>query len=191
MFPLTYQTFGSFSNPHFAREKILPGEVHYLIDFQYLAKVFGRINRCVCMKNRTYFLLAFIPAFALSAGSIFAEGKKGKSFLFADGQKAHVLQMDPDFPVEQLEREGVEVHTLKAMQDHQEVLPGYLQSRFLREAKLDSYVLDWSGFEKDRLLLRAENQSPEEVAARYEGKLPVESISKLKRIIAQYRAGKK
>jgi hypothetical protein len=191
MVPLTYQTFVGFSNPHFLAPESYHGERDYPINFQHLAKVFASNIRSNCMKNRSYFLLAFIPAFALSAGSIFAEGKKGKSFLFADGQKAHVLQMDPDFPAEQLEREGVKVHTLKNVQESQEVLPVYLQSRFLREAKLDSYVLDWSGFEKDRLCLRAEHQNPDEVVARYDGKLPLESITKLKQLIAQHRAGKK
>ncbi len=143
------------------------------------------------MKNRTYFLIAFIPAFALTAGTISAESKKKKPFFFSDGQKAHVMQMDSDFPVEQLEKEGVEIHTLKEMQDQQEVLPPHLQSQLFRESKLDGIVREWSGLEKDRLCLRVENQSVEEVAARYEGKLPVEQLAKLKKLISLYRSEKR
>jgi hypothetical protein len=142
------------------------------------------------MKNRTYFLLAFLPAFALSAGKISAESKKTKAHQTSDAQKPHVIQMDPDFPIDQLKSNGIETHSLKNMQATQEVLPPYLQSKFLREAKLDSYVKEWSGFEKDRLCLRVEHQSPDEVAARYEGKIPLEPITKLKKIIAQYRTEK-
>lgn len=142
------------------------------------------------MKNRTYFLIAFIPAFALTAGTISADNKK-KPFFFSDGQKAHVIQMDSDFPIEQLEKEGVEVHSLKKMQEQQEVLPPHLQSQLFREAKLDGYVKEWSGLEKDRLCLRVENQSPAEVAARYEGKIPVENLAQLKRLISQYRLEKR
>jgi hypothetical protein len=142
------------------------------------------------MKNRTYFLLAFLPAFALTAGKISAESKKAKSFPYSDGQKPHVIQMDPDFPIEQLKSDGIETHSLKNIQSTQEVLPPYLQSKLLREAKLDSYVKDWSGFEKDRFCLRVEYQKPEEVVSRYDGKIPLEPIAKLKNLISQYRADK-
>lgn len=106
------------------------------------------------------------------------------------GQEAHIIQLDEDFPIEELETEGAATHSLAALPSKSEALPPAVQDRFFRESGLDSFVADWSGFDRDRLALRSEHQDPEEVSGRYEHKLPKAALSKLKALIKAYRSGK-
>jgi len=106
------------------------------------------------------------------------------------GQEAHIIQLDEDFPIEELEAEGAATHSLAALPSNSEALPPAIQDRFFRESGLDSLVADWSGFDRDRLALRCEHQDPEEVSGRYEHKLPKVALSKLKALIKAYRNGK-
>lgn len=103
------------------------------------------------------------------------------------GQTPHVLQMDEDFPIDSLQQEGLEMHPLSENASRSEMLPPGLQEQFFQEAGLSEFTKTWDGLEKDRLALRAENQDPKEVAARYQGRLPEPAIRKLKSIIQHYR----
>jgi hypothetical protein len=109
----------------------------------------------------------------------------------ATGQTPHAIQMDEDFPVEALEKEGVVVHPLSENAGRSEMLSPNLQDQFFHEAGLSEFTKGWDGFEKDRLALRVENQDPKEVATRYEGRLPEPALRKLKSIIQHYRRSHK
>lgn len=103
------------------------------------------------------------------------------------GQTPHALQMDEDFPIGSLQQEGVTLHPSSEIGSQNQMLSPQLQEQFFQEAGLAEFVKKWDGLEKDRLALRVENQAPEEVAARYQGRLPEAAIRKLKSIIESYR----
>jgi hypothetical protein len=115
-------------------------------------------------------------------GSAHAEPKKG--------QEAHVLQMDSDFPLEDLEGLGTTLHPLSEMSAREEMLPPNLQEQFFREAGLSPFIIGWDVFDKDRLALRAENQTANEVAARYEGKIPTAAIQAYQSLVRKHRAAR-
>jgi hypothetical protein len=99
--------------------------------------------------------------------------------------------MDEDFPIESLQTEGVVLHPLSENAPQSEMLSPQLQDQFFQEAGLAAFTKTWDGFEKDRLALRAENQDPKEVAARYHGRLPEPAIRKLKSLIESHRRSRK
>jgi hypothetical protein len=115
-------------------------------------------------------------------GSAQAEPKKG--------QEAHVLQMDSDFPLEDLEGLGTTLHPLSEMSEKEELLTPNLQEQFFQEAGLSPFVKGWDVFDKDRLALRAENQTASEVAARYEGKIPTAAIQAYQYLVRKHRAAR-
>lgn len=108
-----------------------------------------------------------------------------------DGQRAHIIQMDEDFPIDELAGEGVDLHPLSEVGKDEEMLPVDVQERFFRQAGLDAYVKGWDALDRDRLAMRTEHQSPEEAAGRYEGKIPLPQFVKLKNLINKYRAEQK
>lgn len=132
-------------------------------------------------------ILLLFACFALVSPALGAPSKKREPSSGAAGQTPHALQMDEDFPIEQLQQEGAVVHPLSGVGSSSQMLSPNLQDQFFHEAGLGEFVKNWDGFEKDRLALRAENQEPKDVAARYEGRLPEQAIRKLKTIIKEYR----
>ena len=106
------------------------------------------------------------------------------------GQEAHVLQMDSDFPIEDLENLGITVHPLSEMNANEETLPTGLQEQFFQTAGLSQFVIGWDSLEKDRLALRAENQTAAEVSNRYEGRIPVTAISAYQALVRKHRAAR-
>lgn len=132
-------------------------------------------------------ILLLFACIALAQPALAAPAKKRAPNSGATGQTPHILQMDEDFPIEKLQQPGVEVHPLSEVGSLSEMLPANLQDQFFEEAGLGQFTKGWDGFEKDRLALRTENQSPKDVAARYQGRLPEPAIAKLKEIIQHYR----
>jgi hypothetical protein len=116
----------------------------------------------------------------------FASEAKSRKPAENEGQTPYVLQMDEDFPIEQLEGKGLELYPLDK-KHQEETLPAPLQEEFIRESGLEEYVKGWDGFEKDRLFLRAEHQSASEVAKRYDGKIPETAIRRLQGLIHELR----
>ena len=114
-----------------------------------------------------------------------SEGKSRKP-AENEGQTPYVLQMDEDFPIDQLEGKGLELYPLDKKRP-EETLPAPLQEEFIRESGLEDYVKGWDGFEKDRLFLRAEHQSAAEVAKRYDGIIPEAAIRRLQGLIHELR----
>jgi hypothetical protein len=131
-------------------------------------------------------ILSFFLCAVLLGQSSWAEPAKRKP-ASENGQKPHILQMDEDFPIEALESVSVEVHPISEIGKHSQTLPAPVLEQFFLECDLTPFLKNWDGFEKDRLALRAENQDSREVFTRYEGRIPEESIRKLKGMIKEYR----
>lgn len=100
----------------------------------------------------------------------------------------HVMQMDEDFPIDSLKGEGVTTHSIADINSQSEALPVSVQKRFFHQAGLTATVADWSGFDQDRFSLRCEHQDAQEVADRYDGKIPLKKIQKFRSLVLEYRA---
>ncbi len=128
------------------------------------------------MRNFPLILGLLLPALALAAP---AKSKKRKP---ANNDSVHVIQMDPDVPVEKLEGPGITVHKLEDQELNSGPAPN-LRDALLTEVGLEPYTRAWDHFEKDMLMQRLMNQSVEDVAKRYSA-LPRESLGKLKKLLA-------
>lgn len=97
----------------------------------------------------------------------------------------HVQQLDADFPVEELETQGISVDRL-GEDNHAHGLPPVAeQRRMLREAGLEA-VLNWDGLDQD-LFFGLVGENPSRSIEKYQGRVPADGIRKLHRLIQNYR----
>jgi hypothetical protein len=104
-----------------------------------------------------------------------------------DGSGIHVVQLDPDFPIEKLESPDLETHPLSEQKFQSGPMPN-LRDGLLAEVGLDSYTKSWDHFEKDMLMQRLMHQSVNEVSARYSA-LPREALEQLKKLLLAMKSG--
>ncbi len=98
----------------------------------------------------------------------------------------HILQMDEDAPVDQLEAPGVRVHRLADPLPPSEMLPPDERNRLIHKLNLEEATADWDALEKNLLFLRAERESIERLRARY-SEIPLSTLRALREEIRLYR----
>lgn len=102
---------------------------------------------------------------------------------------AHIMQLDEDFPIDELDEDpDVEVHRLGDA-DPYALPPVSIQKGMLRAAGLES-VLGWDPVERDIFFGMAGESDLAFVAKKYEGRVSADSIRRLRREIEGYRAQK-
>ncbi len=98
----------------------------------------------------------------------------------------HIMQMDEDAPMDQVEAPGVQVHRLADPSPNPEMLPQDERDRLIHKLNLEEATADWDALEKNLLFLRAERESVEELRARYNG-ISASTLRALREEIRFYR----
>lgn len=93
----------------------------------------------------------------------------------------HIIQVDPNLPVEKFSEPGVQVHPVAEREVQSSPLPN-LRDALLAEVGLSKQTESWDHFERDMLMQRLLHQNVAKVAKRYP-KLPRESLVKLKSML--------
>ena len=97
----------------------------------------------------------------------------------------HVQQLDADFPVEELESEGLSVGRLGEANYSRGLPPMAEQRRMLHQAGLD-FVSDWDGLEQD-LFFGLVGENVDRSIEKYKNRAPANGIRKLRRLFDEYR----
>jgi hypothetical protein len=123
----------------------------------------------------------------LLLGFFFSLSSALASHKIEDQDGIHVLQMDEDFPIEELQQKNLTIHPLSEIHSKSETLPVSELHKLFQKSGLSSFVQGWSGLELDLLALRCEKQEPQKVVEKYEKKIPLEAIEKFKSLAIKYR----
>jgi hypothetical protein len=99
----------------------------------------------------------------------------------------HVLQMDEDFPVEDVAGEGLTIHHLHEVNANSETLPMPVLHRLFQKSGLAPYIKDWGALEQDLLALRCEKHESGRVFEKYEKKIPQDAIEKFQVLVKKHR----
>lgn len=97
----------------------------------------------------------------------------------------HVQQLDADFPVEELEGNGITVDRLGEANYSHGLPPMAEQRRMLHQAGLE-FVLNWDGLDQD-LFFGLVGENLDRSLEKYKTRAPADGIRKLRRLIDEYR----
>lgn len=112
------------------------------------------------------------------------------SFVLAESNPAHVIQLEPSFSIEQMKAPGVVLHPLSEVNQKEETIPSFDRDLILNKSELLEKTKKWSALDKDLFMLRTEHQEINKVRDRYQDAFTDKDLLKLKRMIEAYRKSK-